>query len=486
MRTRREILRYSSMAVAAAAAAAVTAGCRRPSLSLGEWWRPRERARAIPDALPGSPFARRLLGRAGYGPRPGDVERVASMGPDAWIEEQLAPESISDAGTDWTVRRIETVALDPPDVFDYPRSTVLADLRRATIVRAVRSERQLQEAMVEFWTDHFNVYAGKARCAWLKVVDDRDVIRRHALGRFRDLLRASAESPAMLEYLDGGSSVAGSPNENHARELLELHTLGVAGGYTQADVQALARALTGWRLRWLWHRGRAFVDAARHDPSPQRILGRLFAAASDPLSHADARRELEAIVDRLAAHPSTAAFVARKLCRRFVADAPSDALVQRTAAAFSSSGGSIRATMSVLLHSRELAASAPKLKRPFSFAISALRASGSRTDGGLALQTHLAAMSQIPFDWPTPDGFPDGEEPWSAGLLPRWNFALSLARGEIRGSRVDIAADAEPRHAAESVLGRALDAPERKAFCRLPSAREAMALALAHPEFQYC
>jgi uncharacterized protein (DUF1800 family) len=469
MATRREFLRLSG-----AAAALASAACRRGTLLS-----PFLRSSAAP-AAPRSrdPRIARLLGRAGYGPAPGELDRAASIGADAWIDEQLAPETIPDLATSWKVRRVETVALDVPDLFDFSRKTVLSDLRRATIVRAAGSSRQLLEAMVEFWTDHFNVYAGKFDCAYLKVVDDRDVIRKHALGRFRDLLRASAESPAMLEYLDGRANAAAAPNENHARELLELHTLGVSGGYAQADVKELARALTGWRLRSFWHRGRAFLEAAQHDREPKRILGHLFPALSD------GRRELEPILDRLAAHPSTAQFLAVKLARRFVADDPPVSVVERAARAFTASGGSIRATVSEILRSEELAASPPKLKRPLAYAVSAIRVLDSSTDGGPALQSHLAAMGQLPFDWPTPDGFPDGEDHWRSGLLPRWNFAFALAGGRIRGTTVRLP-EASPVEAAAAVLGRPLSASERGIFARSDSSSEAAGLAFCHPDFQY-
>jgi uncharacterized protein (DUF1800 family) len=484
MPTRRDLLRFEA---AAAALGPASLACRRGGLDIASLDIASslfEKRKPSGDGRPVPPRVARLLGRAGYGPRPGDLDRAATMGADAWIEEQLSPSSIPDVATHWRVRRIETVALDTPDLFDLPRASVLRDLRRATILRAAGSERQLLEAITEFWTDHFNVYAGKFDCAYLKVVDDRDVIRKHALGSFRDLLRASAESPAMLEYLDGRANVAGAPNENHARELLELHTLGVAGGYTQRDVQELARALTGWRLRSFWHRGRAFVEAARHDASPKTILGRLFAAGAGP--GADAKRDLEAILDRLAAHPSTAAFVARKICRRFVADEPPAPLVERAARTFTATKGSIRDVLGMVLRSEELAASPPKLKRPLAYAISAIRALPAKTDGGSALQSHLAAMGQLPFDWPTPDGFPDGEEHWRAGLLPRWNFALSLAAGEIRGTRMEApAASASAVALASAVLGRALAEGERRTFARARSPEEGAALALAHPDFQY-
>ena len=301
-------------------------------------------------------------------------------------------------------------------------------MRQATLLRAIASERQLLEKMVEFWSDHFNIYSGKGDCAWLKVADDRDVIRKHALGNFRDLLAASASSPAMLVYLDGRANVAGKPNENYAREILELHTLGVGGGYTQRDVMELARALTGWQVRTVFERGRTVFRENVHDPVVKNVLGLRLDSGPDA--------DLARVVERLAAHPSTAAFLAKKLCRRFVADDPPAGLVARVAAAFSKSRGDIRQTVSVLLLSDELRDAPPKFKRPYTYAVSALRHAGARSDAGPGLQRALAGLGQLPFDWPTPDGYPDTQEHWSARMLPRWNFALALASNAIPGTHV--------------------------------------------------
>jgi uncharacterized protein (DUF1800 family) len=444
MSTRRRFLALTGVA-------GLTAACgRAPRLS---WLLGRATPSSPLPAAPADPVAARLaarmLGRAGYGARPGDVERVAAMGPDAWIEEQLSPASIPDLQAFLLTRRIETVHLDAPDIFDLARSTAVHDLRRAALVRAVYSERQLFETMVEFWSNHFNVFVGKGDCAWLKVVDDRDVIRRHALGNFRDLLLASAMSPAMLVYLDGRANVAGKPNENYAREILELHTLGVGGGYTQADVMELARALTGWQVRGFFERGRTVLRDTVHDPLVKQVLGLRLSSG--------ARGDLEAVVGRLTAHPSTARFLARKLCRRFVADDPSDAIVASAAEAFRRSGGGIRQTLAALLHSDELRNAPPRFLRPYAFAVSALRMAAARTDGGRGLQDELASMGQLPFGWPTPDGYPEGEEHWAGRMLPRWNFALRLATNAIPGTRVET------------------DTPP-----------EALALEIARPEAQYC
>ena len=446
MSSRRQFLALSALAGVSAA----VAGCgRSPRLN---WLIGRPTSRSTPGRSSESPLEREavhLLNRVSYGPRPDEIERVARMGPDAYIEEQLSPASIPDLEAFFLVRRIETVHLSAPDVFDLARRTALTDLRRATLLRAIYSERQLLERMVEFWSDHFNIFAGKADCAWLKVVDDREVIRKHALGRFRDLLLASSTSPAMLVYLDGRANVAGVPNENYAREILELHTLGVDGGYTQRDVMELARALTGWQVRGFFERGRTVFRAKVHDPFAKEVLGMRLDSG--------ARADLERMVDCLSSHPSTASFLAHKLCRRFVADEPPAGLIQSVASAITKSHGDIKQVLSVLLRAEELRTASPKFKRPYAYAVSALRRTGARCDGGRGLQQQLEAMGQLPFAWPTPDGYPDTEDHWSARMLPRWNFALALASNAIAGTRIQT------------------DLPP-----------ETLALELARPEFQYC
>jgi len=423
---------------------------------------------------PFDPRVERLLGRATYGPRPGDRTRLLDLGADSFLDEQLAPDTVDDREATLLVRHLESLALRGGDLFEVGKDEILADLRRATLLRALYSRRQLQEVTVELLSDHFNVYAGKGDGAWLKVIDDRETIRPHVFGPFRDLLRATVTSPAMLVYLDGASNRRGKPNENHARELLELHTLGVDGGYGQRDVMELARALTGWRLRDHLRKGRAVFDPSRHDPGAKRVL--------DEVADGAPGVDLDELVDRLASHPATATLLATKLCRRFVADEPGAPLVARTADVFRKTGGHLGQTLSSLLRSEELQTAPPKLKRPYAFALSALRACGAASDGGRGLQDQLRALGQLPFDWPTPDGYPDGASHWSGPLLSRWNFALRLTTGGIRGTSVP---DSEPTVLAESALGRRLTRQERATFGTLREDREAFALALCHPGFQY-
>ncbi len=232
------------------------------------------------------------INRLSFGPRPGDYERVQGLGEsdqeafDAYVEEQLAPEKIDDRVCGSVVRRLESLNQPLGELFEYQERLLLSEMVRGAMLRAVLSKRQLFEVMVQFWTDHFNIDPSKGDCKWLKAGDDRDVIRKHTMGTFPELLRASALSPAMLWYLDGRENRKqkddDKPNENYARELLELHTLGVHGGYTQRDVMEVARCLTGWTVRsgeWL-QKGNVEFKPRRHDDGPKEVLGQRIDAAS--------------------------------------------------------------------------------------------------------------------------------------------------------------------------------------------------------------
>src|SRR5262249_49371997 len=296
-----------------------------------------------------------------------------------------------------------TLQTDTDFRFEFPKEQVQAELQQAAVVRAVYSRCQLQEVMVDFWSDHFNVSQRKGDSAFFKTADDEAVIRRHALGKFRDLLEASAKSPAMLYYLDNTRSTRSTLNENYARELMELHTLGVSGGYTQADVQEVARCFTGWSIqdeRTWWH-GTFVYHPQAHDDGPRRVLG-------VPLPAGLGQAHGERVLEILAGHPSTARFIARKLCRRFIADEEQipGGLVERLARTFRRTDGDIRQVLGVLFRSEAFRyGSARKLKRPFDFVISALRALNADTNGRGALP-YLRLMGQTPYQWAMPNGYP--------------------------------------------------------------------------------
>ena len=372
-----------------------------------------------------------------------------------------------------------------------PPQFMTGELQMSRILRAIYSERQLQEVLVDFWTNHFNVYANKGADRWLLISYDRDTIRPHTLGKFADLLRATAESPAMLFYLDNFQSVSPNAqpqqrprqgllrnpslmnnpqdqrppqqqqrrgiNENYARELMELHTLGVEGGYTQKDVQEVARCFTGWtiyaprgagvaaqamsdgrRLEMLRENaGKFFFNSRVHDDGEKTVLGHKIPAgggAKDGLM----------VLDILAHHPATAKFVATKLVRHFVADNPPPALVDRVAQTFIKTDGDIREVLKAIFFSPEFNSTdayRAKIKRPFELAISAARTVGAETNGGPAFHQWIARMGQPLYGFQTPNGYSDVAEDWvnTGALLERMNFALALVSNRIPGTRVNLA-----------------------------------------------
>ncbi|MBT3313757.1 MAG: DUF1800 family protein [Anaerolineae bacterium] len=378
-----------------------------------------------------------LVNRFSFGARHEDLTRVAEVGIRAWVREQIEYTSVPDDGCDLRLRQFKTLDLSANDLFDLSdkifdnqdKFTVPDELRQATLIRQTYSRRQLYERMVEFWSDHFNISTEKGDCFYLKTVDDREVIRPHALGFFSDLLWASAHSPAMLFYLDNQSNLKDAPNENYAREVMELHTLGVDGGYTQQDVMELARCLTGWGMKEHFWRGDFKFFADLHDAAPKKVLG-----VNIPAGGLD---EAERVILNLGLHPSTAHFLGFKISRRFIADEPPAALVSRVAETFSATNGDLRAVMETLL-TEGIPHIQPKFKRPADFIISALRLLDACTDGGKPLQKYLARMGQPYFTWPTPDGYPDTSAPWMSNLMPRWQFAAALAQNEIKGTKIDV------------------------------------------------
>jgi uncharacterized protein (DUF1800 family) len=465
--SRRDFLRLASLAAAGLAASACSPAYSRlagGSQTLAGW--PPTDAQMF-----------RALGRLTFGPRAEERLRALEIGLPAWIEEQLAPGAIDDAPAEWRLRQFDTLKLKANELFEYgnklfedlDRTLVVDELRQATLVRQVYSRRQLYEVMVEFWTDHFNVSVEKGDCWYLKTVDDREVIRKHALGSFRDLLWASAHSPAMLVYLDNQANVAGTPNENYAREVMELHTLGVDGGYSQQDVMELARCLTGWSVKEHLWKGDFTFNADQHDAGVKTVLGLSL--------HPDGVAEAERVLDLLAVHPSTARFIATKLARRFIADDPPPALVDAAAATFLQTDGDIQAVLrSRLLDG--LSQAGPKYKRPQAFVISALRLLNAETGNGgrqtrptYPLHDYLARLGQLPFGWPTPDGYPDEAARWTGNLIPRWQFALALARNDIDGTSIDLpgllesAQAGDPTRAADQLgvllIGAPLDPGQR-------------------------
>jgi len=358
--------------------------------------------------------------------------------------------------------------------------------------------------MVGFWTDHLNIDLDKSDCIYFKPWDDREVIRKHALGSFPALIRASATSPAMLVYLDGIANKKGKPedipNENYARELMELHTLGVHGGYTQQDVLEVARCLTGWRIRKKWRRGTVYFDPQRHDNGRKQLLGKIVPAGGGI-------KDVDRVVEIVCAHPATARFIASKLVRRFVSESPPASLIDRVAAEFSRTKGQIKPLVRMILTSQEFAgARGIKIKRPFRFIVSGLRALAADTHARRSLADYLDRLGQQPFGYPTPDGYPDEGDAWLGTLLWRWNFGFELAGGRIGGVKLPRgklarglgrknAAELTPQDLVAHLIGRTASEAEGRTlglFAKQLSAASTrgqaglIGLILASPAFQRC
>ncbi len=445
------------------------------------------------------------LNRLTFGPRPGDYQRVRSLSKDAdaaaeaFLAEQLAPEKIDDSSAQKAVLRFETLNEPVGELFEYQETLLLSDLVRSTLVRATFSERQLYEVMVQFWSDHFNIDPSKGDCKWLKTADDREVIRQHALGRFPEMLRASALSPAMLWYLDGRvnrkESGKDKPNENYGRELLELHTLGVHGGYSQRDVMEVARCLTGWTVRSnnpKYEIGKVEFKLDQHDHGAKEVLGHVIPAIPISLKHEEREKlgkaELDQVLEIVGLHPATARHIATKLCRRFIADEPPTAAVEVVASAFLKSQGEISTTLRALFATTEFQTTrGNKFKRPFNFMVSALRATGATTDADKSLTDYLLRMGHAPFHYPTPDGYPEHTAPWLATLLWRWNFSVALTENRVKGTKID--ADTLRKSLGGDaglmahMLGRKPTTEEAESYHHSGAG---LALLLASPSFQRC
>ncbi len=418
--SRRDFLKLSTLVTASAALSSCAPIYRRLAGGLPTLpWTPLE----AEDFL--------ALNRLTFGSRVEERARFVEIGLPAFIEEQLDFASIDDFDCEILLQPFKTLRMEANEIeavtnqlFDgYDRERPANELRQATLLRQIYSKRQLYEVMVEFWSDHFNIFIEKEPLFFLKPVDDREVIRKHALGNFRDLVWASAHSPAMLVYLDNHVNEKSHPNENYARELMELHTLGVDGGYTQNDVMELARCLTGWTVKEHFWLGEFTFNQDIHDEGVKNVLG----LAIQP----NGQGEAEQVIDHLVMHPATARFIATKLTRRFIADDPPQEIVEKATRTFLNTSGDIKSVLRVILLDG-LALAQPKYKRPANFVASALRLTNTESDG--ALHDYLLRMGQPYFNLPTPDGYPDVSAPWQSNLMPRWQFAFELMRGEIAGT----------------------------------------------------
>jgi uncharacterized protein (DUF1800 family) len=376
-----------------------------------------------------------LLRRLTFGPTPATLARIRSIGENAWLDEQFAPSSLDSSAMNAKLAQLPALTMSAVELATtYPVGVPAPgwQLQFAALLRAVLNPAQLHERMVEFWNDHFNIYFEDRLHQRLKIIDDRDVIRPRALTTFSDLLVATAQSPVMLVYLDNYISTAGAINENYGRELLELHTVGVDGGYTEDDVVAVSRLLTGWTIER--STGTFAFRSALHDPAPLTIMGWTRPTSGTALSHG------VQFLQWLAMRPATARHVCTKIARRFVSDAPSPSLVNAMAAAWSANGSSIPAVLRAMVGHADFAASASlKYRRPSDYLPFVLRALGADVVVPTA-PSQLGAFSavysplhQTPFMWDAPDGYPDDEASWlSAGAdLARWNLVGVTATNRI-------------------------------------------------------
>jgi uncharacterized protein (DUF1800 family) len=396
--------------------------------------------------------ARHLANRATFGATAATVDRIRRRGAAAWLDEQLSPGKLTDAESRLTTyATLRQTNAQNDAVRSSDEELLFAELDHATLQRAVYSERQLYEVMCDFWTNHLNIWRRAKWLTQLKTLDNEQVVRRHALGRFADLLMASAKSPAMLVYLDNFAS-EGQPgkqvNENYGRELLELHTLGIVDGthvYSEADVLGVSKVLSGWSINWDDNANRYTFRFSEwwHCRDAVSILGGAWSRPSRANYQdrvANAQRDGESLLNFLARHPSTARNLASKLARRFVADKPPPALVDRLAATYLSNDTAIAPVLRQLFLSAEFnAAVGQKVKRPQDWLYSALRTTRAQIDPapkGVAssrLRSASLALGQPLFERVSPDGWPDRATHWVAadGLLKRWEHAAKLARNRI-------------------------------------------------------
>ena len=499
------------LGVAPIGISAQTSGAKRPAKTAV--------ARSDVRELPADQQIIQALNRLTFGPRPGDALKVRAIGLDNWIDQQLHPEKINDSAIEQFVAKYPAINQDQNDLVrqyaDQQRqrqqikreradsTRVMADadsmaarqqlqqrfnltrqvvtqLQSSRVARAVASERQLQEVMTDFWENHFNIYAQKGGPEPYYLTDfDQNVIRPRALGKFRDLLEAVAQSPAMLFYLDNARSMAdstrptlnaqGGPggiratpmrrggfggmmgamraaqqmqrqqqqrprqglNENYGRELLELHTLGVDGGYTQQDVINVARAFTGWTIKPPAQGGGFIFRPQVHDAGEKIVLGHKLAAGRG-------MEDAEDVLDILAKSPATARFISFKLARRFVSDSPSKALVDHAAQVYLRTDGDIREVVRAIITSPEFfsqQAFRSKVKSPFEVVVSAMRALNAAPDSTPRSAQVIAFLGQPIFGHQAPNGWPETGEAWmnTGAILNRINFGMAIAAGRLPG-----------------------------------------------------
>ncbi|MFT7679831.1 MAG: hypothetical protein ACI8QC_003836 [Planctomycetota bacterium] len=382
-----------------------------------------------------------LLNHATAGFTVPDYFEAKAMGYNAWLDWQLDYLNIDDAAVDTALAGYGTLTMTNKQLYEtyqMDQNTVIFELQEANLLRSIYSRKQLYERMVEFWTDHFNINQLDEFAIWFKTTDDRRVVRENALGSFPEMLRRSPTSAAMLWYLDNYNNVAGSVQENYARELLELHTLGVNGPYTEMDVVEVARCFTGWTFHGVFTNGPfgkfTYVDGV-HDNGQKVVLGQTIPANGGITDG-------EVVLDLLAMHPATAEFISTKMAKWLLTYDPPQALVDRLTQIYLNTAGSIKPMVRHILKWQTVssipAADRRKLKRPYHMLTSAMRAAQVPSTDLLNLTLQLLKMGNVPYWYPTPDGYPDTVNAWGKALLPRWEWNSLLFGRDIEGNKPEI------------------------------------------------
>ena len=452
-----------------------------------------------------------LVNRITQGFNRDEFERAKSLGYQAYLEEQLDHLAIDDSALDARLAGFTTLTMSPKQIVDnFPIDITLPyyEIKGAALLRSVFSKRQLFERMCEFWNDHFSIDHNKGDAEYLfKPEDDRLTIRQHALASFPALLSASAHGAAMLFYLDNWLNVAGAIQENYARELMELHTLGVNGGYTEQDIHEVAECFTGWTLEGDFSSPdylRGTFISGYHQGGSKVVLGTTIPAIP-------ARQNAQRVLDVLSVHPSTARFLAGKLIRWFLTETPPQAFVDQVAQTYLDEGGDIKAMLRVILAEENMVWNSPllgrKFRRPFHLLTSILRGMGAEVSDFYYSLYYLISMGHSPFDWSPPNGYPDKVGVWGNSLLPRWTFLSHLFEGYIFGVELpsplqvfellDIDGPASRPGLAHRInnriLGRALSFEEEQIVQEFvdsrplvwPTVAETIALAASMPGYQW-
>lgn len=452
---------------------------------------------AAPNYAGGS-TSNKLLRRITFGPTEDDQTQMRSLGYEKFLTRQLNFSTINDSACENVVQqrypRVFRTARQLSTLEDYQ---TIEQMREATLYRNVHSKRQLHAKMVEFWSDHFNVLIDKPG-GWL-FVPMHNEIRLHAMGRFVDLLRAVAKSPAMLSYLDNTENFGDWGNVNFAREIMELHTISVAGGYTPTDIRNVQRAFSGWEFYWEGPKKGEF----RFDPSKHSTLPKVLFGTPLPGNGNYGEKEGDYVIDVLARHPSTALHISKKLLRYFLNYEPDQSSINHVASVFVASGGNIRTVLKTILASRNVAAAPAKLKRPYHMILSGLRSMRATfdNDAKYLMYNFIEKAGQLPFAWEPPDGYPDRLDFWSNLILPRWNFALAMPKYNVQGTHYSMTTLLQGATTPAQILGRIdkmffqgeMEAQQKAdllAFLQAGNLGEqriiaAFALAMASPNFQW-